>query len=109
VPESPYRIDKHTGGAAYSPSVPSLTTGASRALEEAQLAARWFNHPEVGTGHLLVGLVREHDGLAAQALREVGITEGPVTGNLSAWHPKVHPSGGAAKEAGKNKVSCLMR
>ncbi len=94
------------GGAAYSPSVPSLTTGASRALEEAQLAARWFRHPEVGTGHLLVGLVREHDGLAAQALREVGITEGRAIAELERLATRGGPSAVVAEglSAGAEQV-----
>jgi len=38
------------GGRAYSPTMPSLTTGANLALEEAQLTARWLRHRELGTG-----------------------------------------------------------
>jgi len=94
------------GSTVYSPSVPSLTTGASRALEEAGLVARWFHHREVGTGHLLVGLVREHDGLAARALREVGVTEGLVTAQLEHLVARGEPSGRVAEglSAGAEQV-----
>ena len=43
-----------------------------KALLQAQLAARWYYHPQVDTEHLLLGLVRERGGAGARALRELG-------------------------------------
>lgn len=39
----------------------------------AQDEARHFNHNYIGTEHVLLGLIREGDGIAARALREVGV------------------------------------
>ncbi len=39
----------------------------------AQDEARYFNHNYIGTEHLLLGLIREEDGIAARALREIGV------------------------------------
>jgi len=49
-----------------------LSRLARKALLQAQLAARWYYHPQVGTEHLLLGLVRERGGAAARALQELG-------------------------------------
>ena len=50
-----------------------LTPRARGALEQALLAARWYFHPEVDTEHLLLGLLREPGGVAAAALRTLGV------------------------------------
>jgi ATP-dependent Clp protease ATP-binding subunit ClpC len=42
-------------------------------IEYAMEAARHFKHNYVGTEHLLLGLLREHDGVAAQTLRNLGV------------------------------------
>ena len=49
-----------------------LSRLARKALLQAQLAARWYYHPQVDTEHLLLGLVRERGGAAARALQELG-------------------------------------
>ncbi len=49
------------------------TPRAEKAIEYAINEARDLNHGYVGTEHLLLGLVREGDGVAAQVLREVGL------------------------------------
>jgi ATP-dependent Clp protease ATP-binding subunit ClpA len=55
---------------------PFRTDGLSRlarkALLQAQLAARWYYHPQVDTEHLMLGLVRERGGTAARALLGLG-------------------------------------
>lgn len=47
---------------------------AKQALAFAQEEARSFFHNYIGTEHLLLGLLREHDSLAAQALNRLGVT-----------------------------------
>jgi ATP-dependent Clp protease ATP-binding subunit ClpA len=47
---------------------------AKRALGFAQDEAASLGHNHVGPAHILVGLVREEDGLAARAFAELGIT-----------------------------------
>ena len=49
-----------------------FTKHARQALQIAQEEAVRLNHNYVGTEHLLSGLVKEDNGLAAHVLREVG-------------------------------------
>src|SRR5438874_12297111 len=50
-----------------------FTERARRVLTLAQEEAQRFNHNYIGTEHLLLGLVREGDGVAAQVLRSLGV------------------------------------
>jgi len=50
-----------------------FTERARRVLSLAQEEAQRFNHNYIGTEHLLLGLVREGDGLAAKVLANLGI------------------------------------
>jgi ATP-dependent Clp protease ATP-binding subunit ClpA len=50
-----------------------LTRRARAAIEQALLVARWYFHPQVDTEHLLLGLLRERGGIAAEALRPLGV------------------------------------
>ena len=50
-----------------------LTFRAKKVLQHAKLEARGFNHSNVGTEHLLLGLIKEGSGIAAYSLREHGI------------------------------------
>jgi ATP-dependent Clp protease ATP-binding subunit ClpC len=59
------------------------TSRAKKVLEFAMAEARDFNHSYVGTEHLLLGLLREEKGIAAQVLNSLGR----------------HPRGGARRDA----------
>ncbi|MCX6023988.1 MAG: ATP-dependent Clp protease ATP-binding subunit [Chloroflexi bacterium] len=50
-----------------------FTERARRVLSLAQEEAQRFNHNYIGTEHLLLGLVREGDGLAAKVLTNLGV------------------------------------
>ncbi len=50
-----------------------FTEQALHALAFADEEAAQFNHNYIGTEHLLLGLLREEDGIAFRVLREVGI------------------------------------
>ena len=50
------------------------TSRAKRTLELAMTEARELKHSYVGTEHLLLGLMREERGIAAQVLTSMGIT-----------------------------------
>jgi ATP-dependent Clp protease ATP-binding subunit ClpC len=52
-----------------------FTDRARRVVVLAQEEARMLNHEEIGTEHILVALIRERGGVAAQALESLGITE----------------------------------
>jgi ATP-dependent Clp protease ATP-binding subunit ClpC len=49
------------------------TPRAKKVIEYAIEEARNLNHNYVGTEHLLLGLLREHDGVAAQVLMNIGL------------------------------------
>ncbi|GHO47926.1 Clp protease N-terminal domain-containing protein [Ktedonospora formicarum] len=51
---------------------------AQHVLALAREEAQSFNHQFIGTEHLLAGLLREQNGLAAQALANLGVTLEPV-------------------------------
>ncbi len=50
------------------------TSPAKKVLEFAMAEARELNHSYVGTEHLLLGLLRESKGIAAQVLNSLGVT-----------------------------------
>jgi hypothetical protein len=47
---------------------------ARRVLVLAQEESRLLNHAVIGTEHLLLGLLHEHDGIAARALTQLGLS-----------------------------------
>ncbi|MGH7619440.1 MAG: Clp protease N-terminal domain-containing protein [Gemmatimonadaceae bacterium] len=59
------------------PDLP-YSSRAKKTLELAMTEARTFNHSYVGTEHLLLGLLREEKGVAAQVLNEAGVTLAPA-------------------------------
>jgi ATP-dependent Clp protease ATP-binding subunit ClpC len=50
-----------------------FTDRARRAVVFAQEESRALNHDYIGTEHLLLGLVREGDGVAARVLVSMGV------------------------------------
>src|SRR5438105_3561095 len=58
--------------AAAGPDLP-YTSRAKKVLELAMSEARELNHSYVGTEHLLLGLLREEKGIAAQVLTDAGV------------------------------------
>ena len=50
-----------------------FTNRARKVLSLAQEEAQRFNHNYIGTEHLLLGLVREGDGVAAKVLSNLGV------------------------------------
>jgi ATP-dependent Clp protease ATP-binding subunit ClpC len=50
-----------------------FSEGARRVLSLAQEEAQRFNHSYIGTEHILLGLVRETEGLASQVLANMGV------------------------------------
>ncbi len=51
----------------------ALTPRSKRVLELAYAEAKELNHPYVGTEHLLLGLLREGEGIAFKVLNEMGV------------------------------------
>lgn len=55
-----------------------LTERAQRVLAHAQEEAIRLNHSNIGTEHLLLGLMKEPEGIAAKVLESFNITEDKV-------------------------------
>ena len=65
-------VKKGKAAAAAGPDLP-YTSRAKKVLELAMIEARELNHSYVGTEHLLLGLLREEKGIAAQVLTDAGV------------------------------------
>jgi ATP-dependent Clp protease ATP-binding subunit ClpC len=66
------RVESVMGGAAKSSANPYYTPRAKRVMELAVDEARSFGHNYIGTEHILLGLIRENEGVAAQVLISLG-------------------------------------
>src|SRR5512138_850295 len=65
-------VKKGKAAAATGPDLP-YTSRAKKVLELAMAEARDLTHNYVGTEHLLLGLLREEKGIAAQVLTDAGV------------------------------------
>src|SRR5512134_1185000 len=65
-------VKKGKAASAPGPDLP-YTSRAKKVLELAMTEARELNHSYVGTEHLLLGLLREEKGIAAQVLTDAGV------------------------------------
>ncbi len=88
------------------------TPRAKKVIEYAIEEARSLNHNYVGTEHLLLGLLREQDGVAAQVLMNLGLKLEDVREevlNLLGAGLEDEPSGhpGAESKKGKSKTPAL--
>ncbi|MBL9032891.1 MAG: ATP-dependent Clp protease ATP-binding subunit [Phycisphaerae bacterium] len=102
------------------------TPRAKKVIEYAIEEARNLNHNYVGTEHLLLGLLREHDGVAAQVLRNLGLKleevreevlnllgagaesgEGDAGGGTAGAGPGAASGGEARGKGGKSKTPAL--
>ncbi|MHB9095744.1 MAG: ATP-dependent Clp protease ATP-binding subunit [Eubacteriales bacterium] len=68
-----------------------FTERSQKVLMLAQEEARRLNYPYVGTEHLLLGLIREGEGIAAKVLQELGVELEKVRGEVD----KIIGKGGA--------------
>jgi ATP-dependent Clp protease ATP-binding subunit ClpC len=81
------------------PDLP-YTSRAKKVLELAMSEARELNHSYVGTEHLLLGLLREEKGIAAQVLTDIGVNlDAARTETLRLLGTEM-PQGGAAAQQG---------
>ncbi len=79
---------------------PDLSPRAKKALELAWHAARNLQHDYVGSEHLLIGLLSEGEGLAAQTLKKYGLTDTKLRqAVLSAVGKKGKKTGSAATKS----------
>src|SRR5262245_10454028 len=66
-------VKRGRAGPTKGPDLP-YTSRAKKVLELAMSEARELDHSYVGTEHLLLGLLREEKGIAAQVLTDAGLT-----------------------------------
>ena len=83
---------------------PPFTPRAKKVLELSMEEARSIGHNYVGTEHLLLGLLRENDGLAAQVLLNMGLKLESVREEVLEFLGTEYP-GGAQKAAAKKAKS----
>ena len=80
-----------------------LTPRAKKVIELAVDEARRLNHHYIGTEHVLLGLVREGEGIAAGVLESLGVNlervRAETTRILSQSSPQPSPSGAGARQA----------
>jgi len=67
------RVTKGGAARVVGPDLP-YTRGAKKVLELAMAETRELDHSYVGSEHLLLGLLREGDGVAAEVLTDLGVT-----------------------------------
>ena len=93
------RVERVMGGAAYVADHPSYTPHAKRVMELAVDEARSFGNNYIGTEHILLGLIRENEGIAAQVLISLGADLDVVRSTV------VEMLGGMQEEAGQGEGS----
>ncbi|MBI4544031.1 MAG: ATP-dependent Clp protease ATP-binding subunit [Gemmatimonadetes bacterium] len=77
------------------------TSRAKKVLEYAMAEARELNHSYVGTEHLLLGLLREEKGIAAQVLNSLGVSlEDARAETLKLLGSEINPSQSSGSGSG---------
>ena len=78
-----------------------LTPRAKKVVELAVDEARRLNHSYIGTEHLLLGLVREGEGIAAGVLESLGVNLERVRGETTRILAQTQPQGATASSGGR--------
>jgi ATP-dependent Clp protease ATP-binding subunit ClpC len=91
-------VKKGKAAAATGPDLP-YTSRAKKVLELAMAEARDLTHNYVGTEHLLLGLLREEKGIAAQVLTDAGINLDAARAETLRLLGTDMPQGGATASA----------
>ena len=99
-------VKKGKAAAAAGPDLP-YTSRAKKVLELAMTEARELNHSYVGTEHLLLGLLREEKGIAAQVLTDAGVnleqSRAETLRLLGSDMPQASAGGGSAQPSSAPK------
>ena len=94
------------GDSTTSPSEITLSPRTKKVIELAIDEARKLGHSHVGTEHLLLGLVREGEGIASGVLESLGVSLEKVRHQVIATLGQQHPqAAGEAAPAGKGGQS----
>src|SRR5436305_2657701 len=92
-------VKKGKAAAAAGPDLP-YTSRAKKVLGLAMSEARELNHSYVGTEHLLLGLLREAKGIAAQVLTDAGVNLDAARAETLRILGTEMPQGGAQQQQG---------
>ncbi len=92
-------VKKGKAAQTTGPDLP-YTSRAKKVLELAMSEARELNHSYVGTEHLLLGLLREEKGIAAQVLTDTGVNLDAARTETLRLLGTDAPQGGATAQAG---------
>jgi len=109
---NPYRVRKiiedtvGRGGRATMGQTAGLTPRTKRVIELAVEEARRMGHHYIGTEHLLLGLVREGEGLAVNVLRDLGVDLDAV--RIQTTRAIMRGSGSRRTESRRQKSTPLM-
>ncbi len=94
------------GDSTTSPSEITLSPRTKKVIELAIDEARKLGHSHVGTEHLLLGLVREGEGIASGVLESLGVSLEKVRHQVIATLGQQHPATAeAASSGGKSSSS----
>jgi ATP-dependent Clp protease ATP-binding subunit ClpC len=84
-----------------------FTPRAKRVLELSWDEARQLGHNYIGTEHLLLGLIREGEGVAARVLENLGVDLTKVRSNVIRMLGETRGSAAAAAAPGRSKTPTL--
>jgi len=93
------------GDSTTSPSEIILSPRTKKVIELAIDEARKLGHSHVGTEHLLLGLVREGEGIASGVLESLGVSLEKVRHQVIATLGQQHPQAAEAAAAGGKSAS----
>src|SRR5512143_4116034 len=101
-------VKKGKAGQTTGPDLP-YTSRAKKVLELAMSEARELNHSYVGTEHLLLGLLREEKGIAAQVLTDAGVNLDAARAETLRILGTDPPQGGAQAQSGGTPVQAAPK
>jgi ATP-dependent Clp protease ATP-binding subunit ClpC len=93
------------GDSTTSPSEITLSPRTKKVIELAIDEARKLGHSHVGTEHLLLGLVREGEGIASGVLESLGVSLEKVRHQVIATLGQQHPQAAETTAAGGKSAS----
>jgi ATP-dependent Clp protease ATP-binding subunit ClpC len=93
------------GDSTTAPSDITLSPRTKKVIELAIDEARKLGHSHVGTEHLLLGLVREGEGIASGVLESLGVSLEKVRHQVIATLGQQHPQQAEAAASGKSSGS----
>jgi ATP-dependent Clp protease ATP-binding subunit ClpA len=108
------RVEEIIGQGQAAPTGHIPFTPRAKKIFELSFREALHGHTYIGTEHILLGLVREGEGVAAQVLQQMGIdlgrTRGEVIRRLSGEHPAAAETAGAAQSVEAARcASCQAR